>query len=117
MPIGRVPRRASGDVTCARSARRQYGRRTVSDVASCRELAGGFLDDDGNAIAIVEITRAETHRFDDVPWEFADAGGEDFRSIEHWRDGHASYYARRGIEIGKETLVVCVWFRLFDPTQ
>jgi uncharacterized protein YhfF len=76
-----------------------------------------LLDDDGNAIATVEITRVETHRFDDVPWEFADAEGEDFRSIEHWRDGHASYYARRGLEIGKETLVVCVWFRLFDPTQ
>jgi uncharacterized protein YhfF len=73
-----------------------------------------LLGDDGEIIAIVEITRVETHRFSDVPWEFADAEGEDFQSIDHWRDGHRSYYAQQGIGIGDDTLFVCVWFRLID---
>jgi uncharacterized protein YhfF len=73
-----------------------------------------LLDDDGNVVALVEITRVETHRFGDVPWEFAEAEGEDFRSSEHWRDGHRSYYARQGIAINEDTLVVCVWFRVID---
>jgi len=72
------------------------------------------VDDDGNVIAIVEITRVETHAFADVPREFADAEGEDFQSIEHWRQGHISYYAGQGIEIDEGSLVVCVWFRLSD---
>jgi uncharacterized protein YhfF len=76
-----------------------------------------LLDDNGNVVAIVEITRVEKHRFVDVPWEFADAEGEDFRSIEHWREGHTSYYAQQGIEIGEDTLFVCVWFRLVDQTE
>ena len=41
------------------------------------------------------------HRFRDVPWEFADAEGEGFRSIEHWRDGHQSYYAKRADSRGR----------------
>jgi uncharacterized protein YhfF len=76
-----------------------------------------LLDDDGNVVALVEITRVETHRFGDVPWEFAEAEGEDFRSIEHWRDGHRSYYARQGIEVDEDTLVVCVWFRVIDRSE
>jgi uncharacterized protein YhfF len=47
------------------------------------------LDDDDRVVAIIEITRVEAHHFDSVPWEFANAKGEGFRSIEHWRDGHA----------------------------
>jgi uncharacterized protein YhfF len=77
--------------------------------------AGGWVS--GWLIAIVEITRVETYRFGDVPWEFADAEGEDFRSIQHWRDGHTSYYARQGIEIGEDTLFVCVWFRLIGRSE
>jgi uncharacterized protein YhfF len=73
-----------------------------------------LIDDDGNTIAVVEITRVETYRFADVPWEFAYAEGEDFQSIEHWREGHASYYAAQGIEVDDNTLFVCNWFRLVD---
>jgi uncharacterized protein YhfF len=53
-----------------------------------------------------------------VHWEFADAEG--FRSIEHWREGHRSYYAQRAIQVDDATSVVCVWFRLLDvqvPTE
>jgi uncharacterized protein YhfF len=73
-----------------------------------------LLGDDGEVAAVIEITKVETHRFADVPWQFADAEGEGFRSIEHWRDGHQSYYAKRGIEVNHTTSFVCVWFRLVD---
>lgn len=75
-----------------------------------------LLDDNRNVVAIVEITRVETHAFVDVPWEFAHAEGEDFRSIEHWREGHMSYYAQQGVEIRGDTLFICVWFRLVNQT-
>jgi len=73
-----------------------------------------LLGDDDRVVAIIEIIRVETHRFCDVPWEFADAEGEGFRSVEHWRDGHRSYYARHGIDVDDNTTFVCVWFRLID---
>jgi uncharacterized protein YhfF len=76
-----------------------------------------LLGDDGKVIAIVEITRVETRSFASVPWEFAEAEGEDFRSIEHWRDGHTSYYARQGIEVRGDSTVVCVWFRVIDRRE
>ena len=49
-----------------------------------------------------------------MPWELADAEGEDFQSIEHWREGRTSYFAGQGIEIDEGSVVVCVWFRLSD---
>jgi uncharacterized protein YhfF len=73
-----------------------------------------LLGDDEEVVAIVEITRAEIHRFPDVPWEFADAEGEGFRSIQHWRAGHRSYYAKYGIPVDKNTCFVCVWFRVVE---
>ena len=73
-----------------------------------------LLGDDDEVAAIIEITRVETHSFLDVPWEFARAEGEGFRSIQHWRDGHRSYYAQRGIEVNDGTSFVCIWFRVVD---
>jgi uncharacterized protein YhfF len=73
-----------------------------------------LLDDDGKPVAIVEIYRVEAHRLLDVPWEFADAEGEAFTSINQWRRGHVSYFAKQGIEIDQDTLFVCTWFRLIQ---
>lgn len=71
-----------------------------------------LLDGDGATAAIVEITRVESHRFLDVPWEFARDEGEGFTSIEHWRTGHRSYYEREGIDVSDDAVFVCVWFRI-----
>ena len=73
-----------------------------------------LLGDDDEVVAIVEITRVEGYRFADVPWEFAHAEGEGFRSIEHWREGHRSYYARQGIDLDNNSSFVCVWFQIVD---
>jgi uncharacterized protein YhfF len=71
-----------------------------------------LLGGDGGTAAIIEITRVETHCFSDVPWEFARDEGEGFKSIEHWRTGHRSYYEREGINISDDALFVCVWFQI-----
>ena len=73
-----------------------------------------LLGDDGEVATIIEITRVETHRLLEVPWEFAQAEGEGFRSIQQWRDGHRSYYAKLGIDVDDRTSFVCVWFRLVE---
>jgi uncharacterized protein YhfF len=75
------------------------------------------LDDDDQVVAIIEITRVVKHRFDDVPWEFADAEGEGFTSIEHWREGHRSYFAKRGVDVDDASIFVCLWYRLVETRQ
>ena len=71
-----------------------------------------LLDGDGRRLVFVEITRVERVPFSEVRWEFADAEGEGFTSIEHWRDGHRSYYAGEGVTVDDHDLVVCVWFEV-----
>ena len=91
------------------------------DQSEAVELPGErqvLLGSDGGTAAIVEITRVETHRFIDVPWEFARDEGEGFTSIEHWRTGHRSFYQQEGIEVSDNALFVCVWFRVVtDPKR
>jgi uncharacterized protein YhfF len=81
------------------------------------EVAGerlALLGDDDRVVAIVAVTRVETLRMSEVPWEFAQAEGEGFTSIEHWRSGHTSYYAKHGIAVEDDTPFVCIWFRVVE---
>jgi uncharacterized protein YhfF len=73
------------------------------------------LDSSGAPAAVVEISRVERYRFIDVPWEFALAEGEGFECIEDWRQGHVSYYAKRGFSVQHDDLMVCVWFQMVEP--
>jgi uncharacterized protein YhfF len=82
----------------------------IDVVGECQALLG----DDNRVAAVVEIARVETHRMCDVPWEFAEAEGEGFTSIEHWRSGHASFYAQHGVTVYDDTAFVCVWFRVVE---
>ena len=77
-----------------------------------------LLDSSDVPIAIVEITRVERHPFVEVPWEFAAAEGEGFRSTEHWREGHRSFYGSHGVSVADDDDVICVWFRVVEaPVQ
>ena len=73
-----------------------------------------LLGDDDEVVAIIEITRVETHPMRAVPWQFARAEGEGFESIEPWRTGHASYYAKHDIRVDDDTVFVCIWFRVVE---
>jgi uncharacterized protein YhfF len=71
-----------------------------------------LVDDDGAQVGVVEVTAVSVARFGQVPWEFADAEGEGFTSIEHWRDVHARFWADQGSDVDDDTEVVCVHFVL-----
>jgi len=73
-----------------------------------------LLGDDDRVAAIIEITRVERSRFCDVSWEFAQAEGEGFRSIEHWRARRRSFFAGCGVDVDDQTPIVCVWFRVVE---
>jgi uncharacterized protein YhfF len=73
-----------------------------------------LVDGDGKVLAIIEVTRVEQVRFADVTWEFAQAEGEGFTSIDDWRDGHREYWEGLDLEIDDDTPVVCVWFAMVD---
>lgn len=73
-----------------------------------------LVDDDGEAIATLRVTDVVVRRFADVPWKFAQAEGEGFTSIEHWREGHRRYWSRDGVAVDDDTRVVCVEFDVVD---
>ncbi len=81
------------------------------EVPGERQVLLGTEDD---AVALIEITGVETHRFIDVPWEFAHDEGEGFTSIEHWRSGHRSFYEQEGVPVFDDSPFVCVWFRILE---
>jgi uncharacterized protein YhfF len=69
------------------------------------------LDTHGAEVARVEVTGVEVTTFDAVTWEFADAEGEGFTSIEDWRAGHRWFWSTAGAEVDDATMVVCLRFR------
>ncbi|MQS05874.1 ASCH domain-containing protein [Streptomyces alkaliphilus] len=71
-----------------------------------------LLDDEGGAIAVVEITGVEVTSFAGVPWEHARAEGEGDASLEEWREGHRRFWAREGTPVEDGTEVVCLSFRV-----
>jgi len=73
-----------------------------------------LVDAAGKALAILEVTRVEQVRFADVTWEFADAEGEGFTSIDDWRDGHRGFWTEAGVPVDDDTPVVCVWFEVVE---
>lgn len=74
-----------------------------------------LLGSDEMPLAIVEITRVESHPFVDVPWELARAEGEGFTSIDDWRERHRKFYADEDVAVADDDAVACVWFRVVRP--
>jgi uncharacterized protein YhfF len=74
-----------------------------------------LVDSENEEIGRVRVTDVVTRRFDDVPWEFADAEGEGFTSVEDWRDWHRRFWERGGRTITPDTPVVCLSFDLISP--
>lgn len=71
-----------------------------------------LVDSESKRIGTAEVTKAEVVPFAEVSWEFAQAEGEGFTSIEHWRQVHAKFWTEAGAEVGDQTEVVCTHFRL-----
>ncbi len=71
-----------------------------------------LLDDSGNSLATVEVTAVEVLRFADVDFAFAQAEGEGFTSLEHWRQAHVGFFSAAGVPVDDDSSIVCVSFRL-----
>ena len=75
-----------------------------------------LLDSDGKSLAVVEITAVEIVQFADVTWDFAEAEGEGFTSVAHWREAHRRFWAGEGTSVDDETEISCLWFRLVETS-
>jgi len=71
-----------------------------------------LLDDDGNHVANLEVTRVDVSAFKDVPDEFALAENEGDLSAEDFRASHLAYWKRVGEVVDDQTSVVQVYFEL-----
>lgn len=71
-----------------------------------------MLGNDAEEVGRIEITDVVVRRFEDVPWEFADAEGEGFTTIEDWRVEHRRFWERQGRTVTADMAVVCVRFAL-----
>lgn len=74
-----------------------------------------LVDAEGSRAALLEVVRVEQVPFGAVSWEFAQAEGEGYRSVEHWREVHGRYWAQLGREVTDSSTVVCLTFRLLTP--
>lgn len=71
-----------------------------------------LVDNDGHAVATIEITGVELTSFGEVGWEHAAAEGEGDASLEEWRAGHRRFWEREGTPVQDDTPVVCLAFRI-----
>jgi uncharacterized protein YhfF len=92
-----------------------YRQETESVEHVGEELA--VVDDLGEEVAVIVVDSVEVVPFVDVTWEFADAEGEGFASIEHWRDGHRDFWATQRIQVTNSTPIVCLWFHVVATSQ
>src|SRR5262249_23581081 len=70
------------------------------------------VDSNDIAVAVVAVDSVEVVPFAKVAWEFADAEGEGFASIEDWRSGHLRFWRCEGVAVSDETPIVCLRFHL-----
>ncbi|WP_166350835.1 ASCH domain-containing protein [Phytoactinopolyspora limicola] len=85
-----------------------------------------LVGDDGEQLALIEVTQVDVVPFSQVTWEFADAEGEGFTDVEDWRVQHRAFWERYSVpavrthlgdphwSLSDDTDVVCVWFRVRD---
>lgn len=80
----------------------------VEHVGECLAM----VDNDGNHVATLEVTRVEITRFCDVPDEFALAEAEGDLNAADFRASHLDYWTRAGEIVDDDTQVVQTYFNL-----
>ncbi|MBP2475229.1 uncharacterized protein YhfF [Crossiella equi] len=73
-----------------------------------------LVDSEDGYLRTVEVTHVSVVPFGEVPFSFAEAEGEGFRSIEHWREAHAGFWAGAGATVTPESAVALIHFRVLD---
>jgi len=81
------------------------------------------IDSDGRPVAVIETSAVELCRFADVGLQFAIDEGEDFETVQAWREVHVRFFtspemvAALGdppVVIDDDTIVVCETFRVVE---
>jgi uncharacterized protein YhfF len=79
------------------------------------------IDWQGEPRAVIEMTDVRTLPFNEVDAEFAREEGEGDLSLDYWRQVHWDFFGRECERLGRTpgpTMpVVCMRFRLVDPTS
>ena len=76
-----------------------------------------MVDNDGQHVGTLEVTRAEIARFADVPDEFALAEAEGDLDASDFRASHLAFWTRAGETVTDDTLVVTVYFNLLPEIR
>ncbi|RJQ79385.1 ASCH domain-containing protein [Pseudonocardiaceae bacterium YIM PH 21723] len=71
-----------------------------------------LVDSREQRLAELRTTSVEVLPMHAVTWEFAQAEGEGFRDIEHWRAVHTQFWAAAGHVVDADTAIVCEHFEL-----
>ncbi|HBF30020.1 ASCH domain-containing protein [Rhizobium sp.] len=74
------------------------------------------LDGARNPAAVIETVEVTIRRFDEVDAEFAYNEGEDDQTLDAWRIGHETYFARNG-GFTPDMELVCERFRLVEVLE
>jgi uncharacterized protein YhfF len=73
----------------------------------------------GKPLCIIQTTEISEVPFLEVDFEFAEAEGEGFETIEDWRKAHRDYFTKEckelGFEFNEDLLVCCERFELLYP--
>lgn len=75
-----------------------------------------MVDNDGQHVGTLQVTRVEVLKFKDVPDEFALAEAEGDLNAADFRASHLAYWTRVGETVTDDTLVVTVYFDLLPDT-
>jgi len=76
-----------------------------------------MVDNNGQHVGTLEVTRVEIVRFADVPDEFALAEAEGDLDVSDFRASHLAFWTRIGETITDDTLVVTVYFNLLPEVK
>ena len=104
--LGRLVHEGRKTATCSLHA--EYGQRGEPlPVAGQRDIV---LDGAGRPLCVIETVDVTVRRAGDVDAAFAFAEGEGDRSLDYWRHAHESFFARAGVAMTDDTLLVCESF-------
>ncbi|MFB8404575.1 ASCH domain-containing protein [Streptomyces sp. NPDC055912] len=76
-----------------------------------------LLDNQGLAVATLEITGVQVTSFDEVTWEHAAAEGEGDADLDAWRAVHRRFWSDEGNSVESDTPVVCLAFEVTDSAS
>lgn len=71
-----------------------------------------MVDNHGQHVGTLEVTRVEVLRFDEVPDAFALAEAEGDLNAADFRASHLVYWTKAGEVVTSETLIVTIYFEL-----